>query len=176
VPFCSRLLSCGLPRFAIPLAFVREVAGGHLGSLLMIVDLMGLAESQSVRRVRLPRSCAPQPSATQGEPPGSTDYMGELKHECGVAAVYHHHAGDRPRLRLGGGAGGLSTGMIRFSVSRLVPRMLSTCQNPRASFALGHESFNPPIRDALLKTPQAARHGRRGLSPQPQGEVRSDHA
>jgi amidophosphoribosyltransferase len=70
--------------------------------------------------------------------------MGELNHECGVAAVYHHHAGDRPSSRLAPIVGD------PYSVSRLVPRMLLDMQN-RGQLASGMTSYNP-VRDALLKT------------------------
>ncbi len=70
--------------------------------------------------------------------------MGELKHECGVAAVYHHHAGDRGVSSLTPVSGDA------FSVSRLVPRMLLDMQN-RGQLASGMTSYNPD-RDALLRT------------------------
>jgi amidophosphoribosyltransferase len=70
--------------------------------------------------------------------------MGELMHECGVAAVYHHHAGDRPASRLTPTAGD------PFSVSRLIPRMLLDMQN-RGQLASGMTSYHPS-RDALLRT------------------------
>lgn len=68
--------------------------------------------------------------------------MGELKHECGVAAVYH--APDGPvssRLPAAGDPN---------SVSRLIPRMLLDMQN-RGQLAAGMASFNPD-RDALVET------------------------
>jgi len=70
--------------------------------------------------------------------------MGELKHECGVAAVYHHHAGDRRVSRLTPTAGD------PLSVSRLIPRMLLDMQN-RGQLASGMTSYHP-TRDALLRT------------------------
>ncbi len=68
----------------------------------------------------------------------------ELKHECGVAAVYHHHADDRTPSALAPMAGD------PFSVSRLIPRMLLDMQN-RGQLASGMTSFHPG-RDALLRT------------------------
>ena len=73
--------------------------------------------------------------------------MGELKHECGVAAVYHHHAGDRPASRLAPNPGDPT------SVSRLIPRMLLDMQN-RGQLASGMTTYNPD-RDALLRTHKA---------------------
>jgi amidophosphoribosyltransferase len=68
----------------------------------------------------------------------------ELKHECGVAAVYHHHADDRPTSRLAPIQGD------PLSVSRLIPRMLLDMQN-RGQLASGMTSYHP-TRDALLRT------------------------
>ncbi len=68
----------------------------------------------------------------------------ELKHECGVAAVYHHHADDRLPSRLTPIPGD------PLSVSRLVPRMLLDMQN-RGQLASGMTSYHP-TRDALLRT------------------------
>ena len=70
--------------------------------------------------------------------------MGELKHECGVAAVYHHHAGDRPTSLLAPIADDA------YSVSRLIPRMLLDMQN-RGQLASGMTSYHP-TRHALLRT------------------------
>ena len=68
--------------------------------------------------------------------------MGELNHECGVAAVYH--ASGAPVSALAPIAGD------RNSVARLVPRMLLDMQN-RGQLAAGMSSFNPN-RPALLRT------------------------
>jgi amidophosphoribosyltransferase len=68
----------------------------------------------------------------------------ELKHECGVAAVYHHHADDRLPSRLAPIPGD------PLSVSRLIPRMLLDMQN-RGQLASGMTSYHP-TRDALLRT------------------------
>ncbi len=68
----------------------------------------------------------------------------ELKHECGVAAVYHHHADDRLPSRLTPIPGD------PLSVSRLIPRMLLDMQN-RGQLASGMTSYHP-TRDALLRT------------------------
>ena len=67
---------------------------------------------------------------------------GELKHECGVAAVYHR--GDRPVSRLAPISGKLD------SVARLIPRMLLDMQN-RGQLAAGMTSYHPE-RQALLET------------------------
>ena len=73
---------------------------------------------------------------------GSIPLMGELNHECGVAAVYH---------ALGAPVSALApiTG-DRNSVARLVPRMLLDMQN-RGQLAAGMSSFNPNRR-LLLRT------------------------
>jgi amidophosphoribosyltransferase len=68
--------------------------------------------------------------------------MGELKHECGVAAVYH--AADQPTSALAPITGDA------LSVTRLIPRMLLDMQN-RGQLAAGMSSFHPG-RKALLKT------------------------
>jgi amidophosphoribosyltransferase len=73
--------------------------------------------------------------------------MGELMHECGVAAVYHHHAGDRSVSKL------TPNVADSFSVSRLIPRMLLDMQN-RGQLASGMTSYHP-TRDALLRTHKA---------------------
>jgi amidophosphoribosyltransferase len=68
--------------------------------------------------------------------------MGELNHECGVAAVYH--APGQPVSTLAPVAGD------RNSVARLIPRMLLDIQN-RGQLAAGMTSYHPGRR-ALLKT------------------------
>ena len=68
--------------------------------------------------------------------------MGELHHECGVAAVYH--AAGRPVSSLAPIAGDVN------SVARLVPRMLLDMQN-RGQLAAGMGSFRPD-RNALINT------------------------
>src|SRR4051795_11481824 len=68
--------------------------------------------------------------------------MGELNHECGVAAVFH--AEGAPVSSLAPIAGN------RNSVARLVPRMLLDMQN-RGQLAAGMTSYHPG-RSALLKT------------------------
>ena len=70
--------------------------------------------------------------------------MGELFHECGVAAVYHQHARGHAASRLTPIAGEPN------SVARLIPRMLLDMQN-RGQLASGMSSFNPNRR-ALIKT------------------------
>jgi amidophosphoribosyltransferase len=68
--------------------------------------------------------------------------MGELHHECGVAAVFH--------------AAGSSISSLApiqgdvNSVARLVPRMLLDMQN-RGQLAAGMASFRPD-RNALINT------------------------
>jgi amidophosphoribosyltransferase len=71
--------------------------------------------------------------------------MGELYHECGVAAVYH---------RLGSAVSGLAPipGDVN-SVARLLPRMLLDMQN-RGQLAAGMSSYRPD-RNALIKTHKA---------------------
>src|SRR5215469_15177244 len=68
--------------------------------------------------------------------------MGELHHECGVAAVYH---------AAGPSVSGLApiSGDVN-SVARLIPRMLLDMQN-RGQLAAGMTSYHPGRR-ALLKT------------------------
>ena len=56
--------------------------------------------------------------------------MGELNHECGVAAVYHGHAAGEPVSALAPIPGDVN------SVARLIPRMLLDIQN-RASLPRG---------------------------------------
>jgi len=68
--------------------------------------------------------------------------MGELNHECGVAAVYH--APNLPVSPLAPIPGELN------SVPRLIPRMLLDMQN-RGQLAAGMSSFNPK-RFELIKT------------------------
>ena len=70
--------------------------------------------------------------------------MGELNHECGVAAVYHQRGAGRPVSALAPIAGDVN------SVSRLVPRMLLDMQN-RGQLASGMSSYNPD-RKAILTT------------------------
>src|SRR6266851_7401075 len=73
---------------------------------------------------------------------GAITLMGELNHECGVAAVYH--AGGAVVSSLTPVAGDSN------SVTRLVPRMLLDMQN-RGQLAAGMSSYNP-ARSALLRT------------------------
>ena len=68
--------------------------------------------------------------------------MGELNHECGVAAVYHASGKGVSRLTPVPGDPN--------SVARLVPRMLLDMQN-RGQLAAGMSSYNPS-RSALIKT------------------------
>ena len=68
--------------------------------------------------------------------------MGELKHECGVAAVYHTPG--RVVSPLAPIPGDIA------SVARLIPRMLLDMQN-RGQLAAGMSSFNPE-RQALIET------------------------
>src|SRR5262245_28808518 len=73
---------------------------------------------------------------------GWNEPMGELHHECGVAAVYH--AAGKAVSALAPIAGDVN------SVARLVPRMLLDMQN-RGQLAAGMSSFRPD-RSALIKT------------------------
>src|SRR5579883_3281527 len=68
--------------------------------------------------------------------------MGELNHECGVAAVYH--AAGQPVSTLAPISGEVN------SVARLIPRMLLDMQN-RGQLAAGMTSYHPE-RKLLLKT------------------------
>ncbi len=68
--------------------------------------------------------------------------MGELNHECGVAAVYHAERGPVSSLTPIPGD--------PFSVSRLVPRMLLDMQN-RGQLAAGMSSWHPG-RKSLIRT------------------------
>src|SRR6516165_9637241 len=68
--------------------------------------------------------------------------MGELHHECGVAAVFH--AAGSPVSKLAPIAGDVN------SVARLVPRMLLDMQN-RGQLAAGMASFRPD-RKLLIRT------------------------
>ena len=65
--------------------------------------------------------------------------MNELRHECGIAAVYHLPGPDSPLV-----AGGPN------QVTRLMPRMLLDLQN-RGQLAAGASSFNPE-REQLIET------------------------
>ena len=68
--------------------------------------------------------------------------LGELNHECGVAAVYH--ASNHPVSRLAPIPGDIN------SVARMIPRMLLDMQN-RGQLAAGMTSYHPD-RQALLET------------------------
>lgn len=70
--------------------------------------------------------------------------MGEMYHECGVAAVYHRHVEGVAASRL------LPINGEPLSATRLVPRMLLDMQN-RGQLASGMSSFNPD-RKAILAT------------------------
>src|SRR5882762_1833665 len=67
--------------------------------------------------------------------------MGELKHECGVAALYHLPSPSASRLAPLAGP---------EQVSRLMPRMLLDLQN-RGQLAAGFSSYNPQ-REKLVDT------------------------
>src|SRR5213596_2664122 len=70
-----------------------------------------------------------------------TNYMDELHHECGVAAIYHF---DSPQPSLLAPAAGPE------QVSRLMPRMLLDLQN-RGQLAAGFSTYNPR-RDQVIDT------------------------
>ena len=67
--------------------------------------------------------------------------MGELHHECGVAAIYHRQSPTPSRLAPLGGPD---------QVSRLMPQMLLDLQN-RGQLAAGFTTFNPR-REQLIDT------------------------
>src|SRR5256885_10738932 len=67
--------------------------------------------------------------------------MGELHHECGVAALYHLHSATPSRLTPLSGP---------EQVSRLMPRMLLDLQN-RGQLAAGFTTYNPR-REQILDT------------------------
>src|SRR5258708_21597265 len=68
--------------------------------------------------------------------------MDDLKHECGIAAIYHFHSTSASRMApLAGG---------REQVSRLMPRMLLDLQN-RGQLAAGFSTYNPE-REKILDT------------------------
>src|SRR5437763_576945 len=72
---------------------------------------------------------------------GEFNFMSDLYHECGVAAIYHLPGREvSPLCPIQG----------PDEVSRLVPRMLLDIQN-RGQLSAGMTSFNP-IRSALLST------------------------
>src|SRR5690349_14459750 len=73
---------------------------------------------------------------------GVIQHMGELYHECGVAAVFHADGQDVSALAPIRGE--------RQSVTRLIPRMLLDMQN-RGQLAAGMTSYNPD-RKAILRT------------------------
>ena len=70
--------------------------------------------------------------------------MGELNHECGVAAVFHRHVQDGSVSKLVPISGDIN------SVSRMIPRMLLDMQN-RGQLASGMSSYNLD-RKAILET------------------------
>ncbi len=67
--------------------------------------------------------------------------MSELKHECGIAAIYHLEGATPSRLAPPGGAS---------QVSRLMPRMLLDLQN-RGQLAAGITTYDP-ARQQILST------------------------
>jgi amidophosphoribosyltransferase len=67
--------------------------------------------------------------------------MGELHHECGIAAIYHLYSGNASRLAPPHG---------QDQVSRLMPRMLLDLQN-RGQLAAGFATFSPQ-REQILST------------------------
>jgi amidophosphoribosyltransferase len=70
--------------------------------------------------------------------------MGELNHECGVAAVYHRHVESGSVSKLASLAGDIN------NTSRLIPRMLLDMQN-RGQLASGMTSYNAD-RKSILAT------------------------
>jgi amidophosphoribosyltransferase len=69
------------------------------------------------------------------------DFMSELNHECGLAAIYHLPGGE---------ASPLCTEHGPEEISRLMPRMLLDVQN-RGQLSAGMTTFNPD-RNQLLST------------------------
>src|SRR5947209_8522243 len=67
--------------------------------------------------------------------------MGELHHECGIAAIYHLYSG-KPS--------GLAPLIGQDQVSRLMPRILLDLQN-RGQLAAGFTTYNPQ-REQILNT------------------------
>src|SRR5438874_4664936 len=67
--------------------------------------------------------------------------MGELQHECGIAALYHRHAPGQSALTPEGGPD---------QASRLMPRVLLDLQN-RGQLAAGFTTYNPH-REQILDT------------------------
>src|SRR5262245_64027991 len=67
--------------------------------------------------------------------------MGELQHECGIAALYHLNAPGQSPLTPEGGPD---------QVSRLMPRILLDLQN-RGQLAAGFTTYNPR-REQILDT------------------------
>jgi amidophosphoribosyltransferase len=67
--------------------------------------------------------------------------MGELRHECGIAAIYHLYSANASRL---------ADLMGQDHVSRLMPRILLDLQN-RGQLAAGMTAFNPE-REQILNT------------------------
>ena len=122
---------------------------------------MGLGKHDTGRWARLTNS----PSPNRAYLTGWNEPMGELHHECGVAAVYH--AAGAAVSSLAPIAGDVN------SVARLVPRMLLDMQN-RGQLAAGMSSFRPD-RSALHQDPQGSGHGRRSVSPQSSRGIRGDH-
>ena len=82
------------------------------------------------------------PRPVRGLNPGTTPKMGELHHECGIAAVYHSRYGAVSSLAPVPGD--------RASVSRLIPRMLLDMQN-RGQLAAGMASYRAD-RNVLIRT------------------------
>lgn len=78
---------------------------------------------------------------TDVDPKGKNLAMSEIRHECGVAAIYHLS---------GRGRSPICTSEGPRQVSRLLPRMLLDIQN-RGQLAAGMTTFDPD-RPALLKT------------------------
>src|SRR5439155_2616053 len=73
--------------------------------------------------------------------PGDRRRMDELRHECGIAALYHLHGPSQSPLTPLGGPD---------QVSRLMPRVLLDLQN-RGQLAAGFTTYNPH-REQILDT------------------------
>ncbi len=92
--------------------------------------------------------------------------MGELHHECGVAAVFH--AQGQAVSKLAPIPGDIN------SVARLVPRMLLDMQN-RGQLAAGMASYRAD-RNALIKIHKELGTVAEVIPPEPPRRVRGDHA
>ena len=113
--------------------------------------------------VSSPRPPELEPGLT---PQGGREHMGELHHECGVAAVYH--AAGRPVSTLAPIAG------RRQQRGAAGPADAARHAEPRPARRRDDQLSSRPQRAA--QDAQGSRHGRRGVPAQPPRRVRGDHA